>query len=93
MWDIYQVSLTGENAFYVTFPVMIGFDDLFPSCVPGDFKIYIRVSPDTLVWCSVDPSESIKQMAEVYPFTETNDHEIFNYKQMCKYIIINKTTK
>jgi hypothetical protein len=49
--------------------------------VPGDFTLYIRVSPNALVWCSVNPSESIKQMAEVYPFTENNDHEIFNYKQ------------
>jgi hypothetical protein len=54
MWDIYQVSLTGENALHITFPVIIGFDDLlpfqnfgdFPSCVLGEFKLYIRVSPD-----------------------------------------------
>jgi hypothetical protein len=71
------------------FPVIIGFDDLllfqnfsdFPSCVLGDFNLYIRVSPDALIWCSVSPQESISQMAEVYPFTENNDHEIFNYKQ------------
>jgi hypothetical protein len=44
MWDIYQASLSGENALYVTFPVIIGFDDLlpfqnfgdFPSCVLGE---------------------------------------------------------
>jgi hypothetical protein len=30
MWDIYQASLTGENALHVTFPVIIGFDDLLP---------------------------------------------------------------
>jgi hypothetical protein len=80
MWDIYQASLTGENALRITFPVIIGFDDLlpfqnfsdFPSCVLGDFKLYIRVSPDVFVWCSVNPQESIKQMAEVYPFTESN---------------------
>jgi hypothetical protein len=89
MWDIYQASLTGENALYVTFPVIIGFDDIlqfqnfgdFPSCVLGEFKLYIRVSPDALVLCSVSPVESISQMAEVYPFTENSDHEIFNYKQ------------
>jgi hypothetical protein len=28
MWDIYQASLTGENSLHVTFPVIIGFDDL-----------------------------------------------------------------
>jgi hypothetical protein len=33
------------------------------------------------VWCSVSPSESIRQVAEVYPFSENNDHEIFSYKQ------------
>jgi hypothetical protein len=79
---------------HVTFPVIIGFDDLFPfqnfgdfpSCVLGDFKLYIRVSPDVLVWCSVNPVESIRQMAEVYPFTENNDHEIFNYKQFANVI-------
>jgi hypothetical protein len=89
MWDIYQASLTGENGLHVTFPVIISFDDLlpfqnfrdFPFRVLGDFKLYIRVSPDALVWCSVNPQESIRQMAEVYPFTENADHEIFNYKQ------------
>jgi hypothetical protein len=89
MWDIYQASLTGENALHVTFPDIIGFDDLlpfqnfgdFPSYVLGDFKLYIRVLPDALVWCSLSPQESIRQMAEVYPFTENSDHEIFNYKQ------------
>jgi hypothetical protein len=89
MWDIYQASLTGENSLHVTFPVIIGFDDLlpfqnfsdFPSCVLGDFKLYIRVSPDVLVWCLVNLQESIKQMAEVCPFTENSHHEIFNYKQ------------
>jgi hypothetical protein len=68
MWDIYQASLTGENALHVTFPVIIGFDDSlpfqnfrdFPSCVLGDFKLYIRVSHDTLVWCFINFSESIK---------------------------------
>jgi hypothetical protein len=54
--------------------------------VLGDFKLYIGVSPDALVWCSVNPSESIKQMAEVYTFTENNDHEIFNYKQFANVI-------
>jgi hypothetical protein len=62
MWDIYQASLTGENALHVTIPVIIGFDDLlpfqnfgdFPSCALGDFKLYIRVSPDVQV-CSVSP--------------------------------------
>jgi hypothetical protein len=29
MWDIYRASLTGENALHITFPVIIGFDDLF----------------------------------------------------------------
>jgi hypothetical protein len=65
MWDIYQASLTGENALHVTFPVIIGFDDLlpfqnfgdFPSCVLGNFKLYIRVSPDVFAWCSVSPGE------------------------------------
>jgi hypothetical protein len=57
MWYTYQASLTGENALHVTFPVIIGFDDLlpfqnfedFPSCVLRDFKLYISVSPDALV--------------------------------------------
>jgi hypothetical protein len=47
--------------------VIIGLDDLlpfqsfgdFPSCVLGDFKLYIHVSPDALVWYSVDPAKSI----------------------------------
>jgi hypothetical protein len=91
MWDIYQASLTGENALHV---VIIGFDDLFPfqnfgdfpSYILGNFKLYIPVSPDALVWCSVNPAESIKQIAEVYPFTENTDHKIFNYKQFANVI-------
>jgi hypothetical protein len=75
------------NDNFGVYPHGNGFDDLlpfqnfsdFPSCVLGDFKLYIRVSPDAFVWCSVNPQESIKQMAEVYPFTENSDHEIFNY--------------
>jgi hypothetical protein len=43
--------------------------------------LYIRISPDALIWCSVNPQESIRQTAEVYPFTENGDYEIFNYKQ------------
>jgi hypothetical protein len=74
---------------HVIFPVIIGFDDLlpfqnfgdFPSCVLVEFKLYIRVSPEALVWCSVSPSDSIHQIAEVHLFTESNDHEIFSYKQ------------
>jgi hypothetical protein len=57
MWDICQVTLTGENELHVIFAVIIGFGDLFPfqnfgdfsSCVLGDFKLYIRFSPDALV--------------------------------------------
>jgi hypothetical protein len=64
--DSYKASLTGENTLHVTFPVIIGFNDLLPfqnfgdfrSCVLGDFKLYIRVSPDALVWCSVNHFES-----------------------------------
>jgi hypothetical protein len=52
----------------------------FPSCGIGEFKLYIRVSPDAFVWCSVSPAKSICQMAEVYPFVENNDDEIFGYK-------------
>jgi hypothetical protein len=57
MWYIYQASLPKENSLYITFPIIIGFDDLlpfqnfgdFPSCVLGDFKLYIHVSRDALV--------------------------------------------
>jgi hypothetical protein len=34
----------------------------------------------------VSPSESIRQMAEIYPFSENNDHEIFSYKQFSNVI-------
>jgi hypothetical protein len=57
MWDIYLASLAGDNSLHITFPVIIGFDNLlpfqnfgdFPSYVLGEFKLYIRVSPDALV--------------------------------------------
>jgi hypothetical protein len=74
MWDLLQAQQTGTNSIHVSFPVIIGFDDLlqfqnfgdFPSCVLGDFKLIIRVSPDALVWCSLYPTTSTKQMAESY---------------------------
>jgi hypothetical protein len=94
MWDIYQEQLAGNSMIHVNFPVIIGYDDLlpfqnfgdFPSCVLGDFKLIIRVSPDALVWCTVSPEESIKQMSEIYPFTENGSHQIFNYKQFANAI-------
>jgi hypothetical protein len=94
MWDIYQAKLSGTSMIHVNFPVIIGYDDLlpfqnfgdFPCCVLGDFKLIVRVSPDALVWCSVSPSESIKQMGEVYPFTQNGQHQIFNYKQFANVI-------
>jgi hypothetical protein len=94
MWDIYEESLSGENVLHITFLVIIGFNDLlsfqnfrdFPFCVFGEFKLYIRVSPDALAWCSVSPQESIRQMAEVFPFFENDDHEIFSYKQFANVV-------
>jgi hypothetical protein len=79
----------------VNFPVIIGFDDLlpfqnfgdFPSCVLGDFKLILRVSPDALVWCSVDPYQSIKQMAEVNSFTQNK------LGQICECAWIKASTK
>jgi hypothetical protein len=53
----------------------------FPACVLGDLKLIIRVSPDALVWCSVDPAESVKQMAETYPFTADPTARIYDYKK------------
>jgi hypothetical protein len=87
MWDLYQAQLTGTNSIHVTFPVIIGFDNLlpfqnfadFPSCVLGDFKLVIRVSPDALVWCSCDPATSIRQLAEVFPFTQDGNGNHYNY--------------
>jgi hypothetical protein len=89
MWDLYQAKLTGVNSFHVSFPVIFGFDDLlpfqnfgdFPSCVLGDLKLILRVSPDALVWTSVDPQRSIKQMLESYPFVQVPATEIFSYKR------------
>jgi hypothetical protein len=53
----------------------------FPSCVLGNLKLIIRISPDALVWCSVDPQQSIKQMSESYPFVQDPAAEMFNYKR------------
>jgi hypothetical protein len=87
MWDLYQAQLTGTNSLHVNFPVIISFDDLlpfenftdFPSCVLGDFKLIIRVSPDALVWCSCDPAATIKQMNEVFPFTQNQNGDRYDY--------------
>jgi hypothetical protein len=94
MWEIYQAQLQGNSSIHVHFPVIIGYDDLlpfqnfgdFPSCVLGDFKLVICVSPKALVWTTVDPTKSIKQMAETYPFTQNSDGRIFNYRQFANVI-------
>jgi hypothetical protein len=94
MWDLYQAQLTGTNSLRVTFSVIIGFDDFLPfqnfddflSCVLRDFKLILRVNPDALVWCSVDPSQSIRQMAEIYPFTQDVNKTIFDYKKFVSVI-------
>jgi hypothetical protein len=94
MWDLYQAKLTGTNTIHVNFPVIIGFDDLmpfqnfgdFPACVLGDLKLIIRVCPDALVWCLVDPEQSIKQMCETFPFSTNPAEEIFNYKKAASQI-------
>jgi hypothetical protein len=71
MWDIYQTSLTGENALYVTFSVIIGFDDLLHSKISEIFHlVYLEISNYIFVFHLM-----------LYPFTENADHEIFNYKQ------------
>jgi hypothetical protein len=94
MWELYQAKLSDSNAINVDFPVIIGFDDLlpfqnfgdFPSCVLGDFKLIIRVNPDALVWCTVDPAQSIKQMSEVFSFTQNESGGIFDYKKFASVI-------
>jgi hypothetical protein len=94
LWDLYQAQLTGTNSIHINFPVIIGFDDLlpfqnfgdFPSRVLGDFRLIIHVSPDALVWCSVDPAASITQLAETYPFTQGSIGEIFDYKKFANVI-------
>jgi hypothetical protein len=66
MWDLYQAKLTGTNTIHVNFPIIIGFDDLlpfqnfgdFPTCVPGDLKLIVGVSPDALVRYSVNPQQN-----------------------------------
>jgi hypothetical protein len=103
LWDLYQAKLTGTNSNRVTFPVIIGFNDLlpfqnfgdFPSCVLGDFKLILRVSPDARVWCSVDPIQPIKQMAETYPFTQNEAKQIFDYKKFANVssIVKEETTR
>jgi hypothetical protein len=94
MWELYQQSTNPNNTITIDFPVIIGFDDLlpfqnfgdFPSCVLGDFRLIIRVSPDALVWCSVSPVESIRQMSEIFNFNENGQHKIYNYKHVANLI-------
>jgi hypothetical protein len=98
MWDLYQAHLTGTNKIRVTFPVIIGFDDLlpfqrfsdFPSCVLGDFRLVIKVSADALVWCSCDPAHSILQMAEIHPFPQTGptNYTTFDYRAFANCISV-----
>jgi hypothetical protein len=97
MWDLYQAKLSGLNPINIDFPVIIGFDDLLPFqtfgdssfCVLGDFKLIIRVSPDALVWCMVDSEESIRQMSEIFSFTQNESGRIFDYKKFAAVISSN----
>jgi hypothetical protein len=94
MWDLYQQKLQGADLIRVSFPVIIGFDDIlpfqnfsdFPSCVLGDFKLIIHTSPDALVWCTVDPAKSINQMCEIFPFTANADGWHLDFKRVANII-------
>jgi hypothetical protein len=78
-WDLYQKSLV-SNKFSIQFPVQFNFDDLihfqgfdmFPNFLFGSLDLVLQVTPDSLVWCCVDPATSIKQLAESYIPDDTN---------------------
>jgi hypothetical protein len=66
-WELWEIFQNTPRKLRVQFPITIGFDDIlpfqgftyFPSAVFGDLALVIRVSPDALVWCSVDPKHTI----------------------------------
>jgi hypothetical protein len=74
------IFLCAANTFQCGICTKQNFGD-FPACVLGDLKLILRVSRDALVWCSVDPQQSIKQMSESFPFTVNPANEIFNYER------------
>jgi hypothetical protein len=72
LWDLHIAQQSGRKL-HVEFPVIIGFDDflpfqffsLYPSSVFGELSLVIRVSPDAMVWCSVDPVSSILEQVDI----------------------------
>jgi hypothetical protein len=75
-WDLYQKQRAGSNKFTIQFPVQFNFDDIihfqgfdmFPNFLFGSLDLVLQVTPDSLVWCCVDPAVSIKQLAESYTY-------------------------
>jgi hypothetical protein len=72
LWDLHIAQLSGRKL-HVEFPVIIGFDDflpfqffsLYPASVFGELALVLRVSPDALVWCSVNPVDSILEQVDI----------------------------
>jgi hypothetical protein len=60
--------------------VNINFDDLilfenmyeYPSSILGKLELKLKVSPDALVWCCVDPKKSLLYGVEALPLRESS---------------------
>jgi GR25 family glycosyltransferase involved in LPS biosynthesis len=80
-WDLYQCSLTGTNEVPIKFPVVIKFDDIlhlqafseYPNFAFGDLDLNIRLTLNGLVWCCVDPIESLKILLPTIKFENNNN--------------------
>jgi hypothetical protein len=81
-WELFERARTGNNAFTIHFPVQFNFDDIislqafdeYPNYLFGPLELVIRVTPDSLVWCCVDPTFSVNQLKSSYISNSVNEN-------------------
>jgi hypothetical protein len=84
-YDLYKQKIAYTNKIHVRFPVTINFDDIlhflnfdeFPRFLFGNLSLRVNIVPQALVWCCVDPKESILQSQSNFFPTEGNNMALF----------------
>jgi hypothetical protein len=79
-WELYQQTVNSNiQKIKFEFDIKINFDHLivfenmyeYLSSILGKLELKLKVSPDVLVWCCVDPKESLLHGVEALPLRES----------------------
>jgi hypothetical protein len=80
-WESYQQTVNSNvQKIKFEFDVNINFEDHilfesmyeYPSSISGKLELKLKVSPNTLMWCCVDPKESLLHGVEALTLRESN---------------------